>query len=67
MLEHTTTDFLESDERLLDKVDIIREEEEKIDLGKTVYLITYSPDPSELPDCDFHIQNQTNIEQLARF
>lgn len=67
MLEHTSIEFRESDERLLDKVELIRLEEEKIDMRHFVYLITWSPDPKELPDCDFHICNQTNIETLARF
>lgn len=32
-----------------------------------LYLITWSPDPAEMPDADFYVQHQTNIGILTDF
>lgn len=41
--------------------------EDGIDGDFPIYLITYSPDPSRLPDCDFNIQHRTNINLLSEY
>jgi len=42
-------------------------EEEKINLNKTVYLITWSPDPSKLPDADPSYQHLFNVNLLIDY
>jgi len=49
------------------KTEVIEFWESSIDDEKKVYLVTWSPDPKELPDCDFYIQHQVNIEILADY
>lgn len=46
---------------------LVGEEEEKIDLDKHVYLITWSPDPSKLPDSDSSYQHLFNVNLLIDY
>ena len=39
----------------------------KIDDSKPLYLITWSPDPSMMPNCDFEMQHEYNINIIADF
>lgn len=60
---------------MIDKIDIamvakgmvIEHTESLIDQGETLYLVTWSPDPSELPDADFETQHLFNVNLLADY
>lgn len=49
------------------KTELIEYEESKIDPSSELYLITWAPDPKELPDADFYIQHNVNVELLTQF
>lgn len=42
-------------------------EESNIDDTADIYLITFSPDPSKLPDCDYTLQHAFNVNMLADY
>lgn len=46
---------------------IIEFEESFIDYNEPLYLITWAPDPKEMPDCDFNMQHELNVQTLADF
>jgi hypothetical protein len=46
---------------------IIEKNESCIDIDEEVYLITWSPDPIELPDSDFYLQHNVNVKILADY
>lgn len=50
-----------------DKVKLIFDAEMAIDDEKTLYLITWSPDPSLLPNSSFEMQHEYNIDILAHY
>lgn len=54
-------------ERTAERAEIIRLMEEDIDEDKALYLITWSPDPKQLPDADFQIQHDFNVNLLAQY
>lgn len=54
-------------QRIAAKADIIRINEEMIDENDALYLITWSPDPAQLPDSDFDTQHEYNIWMLTTF
>lgn len=47
--------------------EIIEDTEMTIDEDLPVYLITWSPDPKQLPDCHFEYQHRYNIDILVLF
>lgn len=47
--------------------EIIEYNESLIDINLPTYLITWSPDPKEMPDSDLYVQNQVNIDTLSSF
>lgn len=51
----------------IDETEKIEFQESSIDPEKKLYLITWCPDPKELPDTDFYIQHNVNISLLATF
>lgn len=57
----------DSDQRLLEKSWIIYLHESQIDPEDTLYLITWSPSPEEMPDCDFVTQHQYHINTIADY
>lgn len=54
-------------EEMVAKAVIIYEHEHMIDLDDTLYLITWAPDPSEIPYADFETQHRFNINILADY
>jgi len=46
---------------------LVYEQESRIDLSKTVYLITWSPDPSKLPDADPSYQHLFNVNIMIDY
>lgn len=54
-------------EEFLDKAEKIWEAERNIDMNRAVYLITWAPDPKDLPDCDFDLQHRANVNILADY
>lgn len=53
--------------QLIAKGMVIEKEESRIDKGADLYLITWCPDPAELPNSDFNIQHLFNINLLADY
>lgn len=51
--EKRVREILKEDELIAEKADVIYKAESKIDPNRKIYLMTWSPDPKELPDCDF--------------
>lgn len=49
------------------KTEIIEFMESTIDIDEPIYGITWSPNPAEMPDADFYLQHNTNVELLASF
>lgn len=45
----------------------VKDCENEIDQDEPVYLITWSPDPSELPDTDFYLQHNMNVNLLSSY
>jgi len=43
------------------------DEETNIDDSADIYLITWSPDPARLPDCDPDYQHRFNVNLLADY
>jgi len=41
--------------------------ETSIDPNEDLYLITWSPDPKQLPDCDLYVQHSLNVRLLANY
>ena len=68
MLEQETEDLSDGfiDEASY-RMSLLYEQEMAIDVSLPVYLITWSPDPAELPDSDVHYQNAFNVNLLADF
>jgi len=52
---------------LMEKWNMVIEAEGEIDPDETLYLITWSPDPSELPNADFNTQHLFNVNILSDF
>lgn len=70
MLEQKTeTNSREVDDftLIIEKSRIIEYEESSIDETEPLYLFTWSPDPKEMPDSDFYVQHQVNIDLLANY
>lgn len=42
-----------NDERISEVASIVFEQEHKLNVEEKIYLMTWSPDPKQLPDCDF--------------
>lgn len=59
--------MIATDERLIEKSEIVEFWESNIDNSEKVYLITWSPDPSKLPDADFRLQHEFNVQMLADY
>lgn len=59
--------YIITDGRIRNKSWIIYDEETNIDIDEAVYLFTWSPDPAELPDCDFITQHNYNVNFLADY
>lgn len=55
------------DAKLIKKGAIIECEESKIDAFDKLYLITWVPDPKEMPDADFYLQHEVNVQILIDF
>lgn len=55
------------DELLLEKAGLIEYYENLIDDDAELYLITWSPNPEELPDADFETQHKFNISLLSEY
>lgn len=51
----------------LEQSEIIERTEACIDPEKKLYLFTWSPDPSQLPNADFHCQHDFAMELVAKF
>lgn len=49
------------------KTEIIEIEESSIENNEDIYLITWSPDVKELPDADFYLQHNFNVEILVDY
>lgn len=59
--------LIEEDDQFLEALWKIEFEEDKIDMEKEIYLITWAPDPKELPDADFLLQHNYNVDTLVKF
>nr|QGF19361.1 hypothetical protein [Antarctic circular DNA molecule] len=46
---------------------VIEEAESKIDPDDDIYLMTWSPDPKKLPDCDFFSQHRWCVEYVRTY
>jgi len=55
------------DTLVMDKLFMIWEAESSIDIDEDVYMLTWSPDPKEMPDTDFYLQHQTNVNLLSDY
>lgn len=55
------------DFQLIDKSTAIWSAEIDIDFDESLYLITWSPDPSELPNADFTTQHLYNVNLLSGY
>lgn len=55
------------DERILNIGELIEFFESSIDDSLQLYLIIWSPDPKEMPDADFYLQHNVNIDMLKAF
>jgi len=53
--------------RLSEVATIIHDEEEKIDFNEKLILMTWSPDPAQLPDCDFTNQHIFAIQYIITY
>lgn len=53
-----------TDERAARKAAMILAAESSIDPNRSIYLITWSPDPKQLPNADFRVQHSVNIDLL---
>lgn len=52
---------------MYDKIRDVVLEEEKIDPNKDLYLFTWAPDPSLLPDCHFELQHEYNLNYVSEY
>lgn len=66
MKNEKTLDGFDSD-YFRSKIGKVYSAEMKIDSNKPLYLITWSPDPSTLPNSDFEMQHQYNIDIISDF
>ena len=60
----------EDSDQIALKAEIIRLQEEKIDPDDKIYLMTWSPDPKQIPDCDFinqHLYCMPYVESYLSF
>lgn len=55
------------DDSIAYHADMVRVQEEQIDMAQPVYMITWCPSPSQLPDCSFEKQHYYNVNSLADF
>lgn len=55
------------DDLIDEKAAIIYEHEMLIDMSKPVIGITWSPDPKDLPDCEFDLQHRYYVPYLVQF
>lgn len=55
------------EELLASKLTEICFAEDFIDGALPIYLITWSPNPALLPDCDFHLQHRSNVNLLSQY
>lgn len=53
--------------RVIEISECIEHEESKIVSDQPVYLITWCPDPKELPDADFYLQHNVNAQLLIDY
>lgn len=53
--------------RMTERGETVDINECKIDANKPLYLITWSPNPSELPHADFNLQHLYSVDMLAGF
>lgn len=51
----------------LPELERIEYEESSIDPDAKIYLITWSPDPKEMPDTDFYLQHNLNVKLLSDY
>lgn len=47
--------------------EVISKEENMIDADEKLYLMTYSPNPIDMPDADFKIQHDWNVNLLSEY
>lgn len=55
------------DNVLIEKSEIIEYNESCINEEEQLYLFTWSPDPDEMPDSDFYVQHQVNVDSLREY
>lgn len=56
-----------TDSIIIEKMRLVYEAESSIDPDRDLYLITWSPDPSKLPNSSFIIQHEFNVDILASY
>jgi len=54
-------------DELIERGEKIEYAESEIDRNETVYLMTFSPDPANLPDCDPHLQHYWCLDFISGF
>lgn len=52
---------------MIEKMKIVYKYESQIDPARDLYLITWSPDPSKLPNAPFIIQHEFNVDIMADY
>lgn len=55
------------DPTIVDRAMIIYEEEHRINPDEPVYLITWSPDPKDMPDTNFQSQHRFNVQAIITY
>lgn len=58
--------MIDDDDVIIAKDWLIYEEEKKILNTRDLYLVTWSPDPKQLPDTDFTLQHKFNVNLLSQ-
>lgn len=53
--------------RCVPKAEMVKTTEGQINEDNPVYLITWNPDPKELPNSDFNLQHQFNVNILSDY
>lgn len=56
-----------TDSRIIFSSEVVEYYESSIDVNKQLYLFTFSPDPKELPDCDFNGQHEFALGFVTDF
>jgi len=65
--EEAVEEEAQADSVLLNKAFEIYWFESQIDPERKLYLITWSPDPKQLPDADFQLQHNMNVNLLQMY